>query len=62
MIVFEKLNETEIELSTFIKVETPYDNLFKHLVDSNVLVKLRKTRSDDYEIYKMDVYLRVKEA
>lgn len=46
VIVFEKLNETEIELSTFIKVETPYDNLFKHLVDSNVFGWLSLEKQD----------------
>ena len=36
VVIFKPINENEIELITFIKVETPYDNLFKHLVDSNV--------------------------
>ena len=36
VVVFKPKSENEIELMTYIKVETAYDNLFKHFVESNV--------------------------
>lgn len=36
VIIFRPKSVTEIELETFIKIETPYDNLFKRIVDENV--------------------------
>jgi len=36
VVIFKPIAENEIQLITFIKVETPFDTLFKHLVESNV--------------------------
>jgi hypothetical protein len=36
VLVFRPKSVEEIELETFIRIETPYDNLFKRLVDENV--------------------------
>ena len=36
VIVFKPVNESTIKLETFIKIETPYDNIFKKLVEENV--------------------------
>lgn len=36
VIILKPINKDSIEMITFIKVDTPYDNLFIHLVKSNV--------------------------
>ncbi len=36
VIIFKPLSIDTIELETFIKIETPYDNIFKRLVEENV--------------------------
>ena len=36
VLIFKPISSTLIELETFIKIETPYDNIFKDLVDKNV--------------------------
>ncbi len=36
VMIFEPLSVDEIKISTFIKVETPYAELFKKLIDENV--------------------------
>lgn len=46
VLIFKPINETEIEIKTFIQVQTPYDNLFKRLVEENVFGWLSKTNSD----------------
>ncbi|MFC2013516.1 hypothetical protein ACFLU8_01320 [Chloroflexota bacterium] len=45
------MSPTEIELETFIQVNTPYDNIFKRLVEENVFGWLSQT-SRDYLITK----------
>lgn len=40
--VFEPVSSSEISLSTFIKIETPYDELFKKLISENVFGWLSK--------------------
>lgn len=42
VIIFRPKTVTEIEIKTFIKIETPYDNLFKRLVEENVFGWLSK--------------------
>lgn len=46
VLIFRPINETEIEIETFIQVKTPYDNLFKRLVEENVFGWLSKTNTD----------------
>jgi hypothetical protein len=36
VMIFRPISKDRIKLETFIKIETPYDNLFKRLVDENV--------------------------
>lgn len=36
VMIFKPISKQKIELETFIKIETPYDNLFKRLVEENV--------------------------
>lgn len=36
VLVFKPINSTTIELETFIQITTPYDNIFKRLVEENV--------------------------
>ncbi len=36
VLIFKPISGTLIELETFIKIETPYDNIFRDLVDKNV--------------------------
>jgi hypothetical protein len=60
VLVFRSLNKHEIELETFIKIETPYDNTFKRLVDENVFGWLSKT-DRDYLITKSTPWYRKKE-
>lgn len=42
VMIFEPLSVNEIKISTFIKVETPYAELFKKLIDENVFGWLSK--------------------
>ena len=36
MVIIKAIAEDRIEMETFIKVETPYDGLFKRMIDKNV--------------------------
>lgn len=36
VVIFKYIDESSIELITFIKIETPYDNIFKKFVEQNV--------------------------
>lgn len=36
VVIFQIISSNAIKLETFIKIETPYDNLFKRLVEENV--------------------------
>ena len=51
VLIFKPINHTEIELETFIQVNTSYDNIFRRLVEENVFGWLSK-RSRDYLITK----------
>lgn len=46
VLIFKPLNNETVELLTFIKVQTAYDNLFKHFVDSNVFGWLSKEKNN----------------
>jgi len=46
VLIFRSLNADEIQLETFIKIETPYDNTFKRLVEEDVFGWLGKTNND----------------
>jgi hypothetical protein len=46
VLIFRSLNSKEIELETFIKIETPYDNTFRRLVDEDVFGWLSKNDND----------------
>ena len=59
VLIFRSLNHKEIELETFIKIETPYDNTFKRLVDQNVFGWLSKT-DRDYLITKSTPWYSIK--
>jgi len=51
VVIFKPINPNTFELKTFIKIETPYDNIFKRLVEENVFGWLSST-SRDYMIVK----------
>lgn len=36
VVIFKPINSDLIKMETFIKIETPYDNIFKRLVEENV--------------------------
>ena len=46
VIIFRPINQNIIELETFIKISTPYDNIFKRFVEENVFGWLSKTNRD----------------
>ena len=42
VVIFKSISDNVVEFITFIKIETPYDNIFKSLVDQNVFGWLSK--------------------
>jgi len=46
VLIFRPVSINEIELEPFIKIETPYDGIFKRLVTENVFGWLSKTEKD----------------
>lgn len=40
--IFKSIDDSTIEIKTFLKIETPYDNIFKKLVEENVFGWLSK--------------------
>ena len=44
VLIFRPIRPNLVEMETFIKIETPYDNIFKRLVEENVFGWLSKTR------------------
>lgn len=36
VVIFKPINKEKVKLETFIKIKTPYDNIFKRLVEENV--------------------------
>ena len=60
VIIFKPISKDEIELVTFIKIQTSYDNLFKSLVDANVFGWLSK-ESDAQMITKYSRWIDIKD-
>lgn len=52
VIIFKPLDSNRVELETFIKIETPYDNTFKKLVEENVFGWLSNDKQSDSIITK----------
>jgi hypothetical protein len=46
VIILKPINKDIIELETFIKISTPYDNIFKRFVEENVFGWLSETNRD----------------
>jgi hypothetical protein len=46
VIIFRPIDQNIIELETFIKISTPYDNIFRRFVEENVFGWLSKTNRD----------------
>lgn len=46
VVIMRPLDLNTIELETFIKIETPYDNIFKRFVEENVFGWLSDTKRD----------------
>ncbi len=46
------VNESCIEMSSFVKIETPFDNMFKRLIELNVFGLLSKENNVDHFIIK----------
>ena len=60
VLIFRPVSIGEIELETFIKIETPYDGIFKRLVTENVFGWLSKTEKD-YLITKSSKWYNIDE-
>lgn len=61
VIIFKPLGISTIELETFIKIETPYDNTFKRLVEENVFGWLSDDKHNQDMITKSTGWLDVKD-
>jgi hypothetical protein len=59
VLIFRSINSEEIELETFIKIETPYDNTFKRLVDENVFGWMSKKDNDYLITYSSPWYNKI---
>lgn len=46
VIIFKPIDEQTVELKTFIKIETPYDSMFKRLIEENVFGWLSKVEKN----------------
>ena len=46
VVIIRPINPNKIEFKTFIKIETPYDNIFKRFVEENVFGWLSSTNRD----------------
>lgn len=42
VVIFKPINLNEVNLETFIKIETPYDNIFRQMVEQNIFGWLSK--------------------
>jgi hypothetical protein len=60
VIIFRPIDPNTIELETFIKIKTPYDNIFKRFVEENVFGWL-STTNRDYLIVKTTKWLKKNE-
>lgn len=61
VLIFKPISETKIELETFIKIETPYANLFERLIEENVFGWLSKENKRDILITKSTKWIDVSE-
>lgn len=60
VLIFRSIDKANFEIHTFIKIETPYDNIFKRLVDENVFCWLSKI-TDDQLIYTSTKWMDISE-
>jgi hypothetical protein len=60
VIIFRPIDQDTIELETFIKIATPYDNIFKRFVEENVFGWLSATNRD-YLIVKTTKWFKKEE-
>ena len=56
VIIFKPVSSGLIKLETFIKIETPYDNIFKRLVEENVFGWLSNSKGDNNIITRSTVW------
>ena len=61
VVIFKPLDSYHILLETFIKIETPYDNIFKRLVEENVFGWLSNANFDNSFITKSTKWLDISE-
>ena len=61
VIIFKPVDTNTIKLETFIKIETPYDNIFKKLVEENVFGWLSNVDFDNSFITKSTKWLDISE-
>lgn len=61
VIIFKPVSSGLIELETFIKIETPYDNIFKRLVEENVFGWLSNSKGDNNIITKSTAWFDQKD-
>lgn len=54
VIQFKQISESDIEIISFLKIKTPYDNLFKTLIETNILDFNQNKKSEDIIKYSSD--------
>ena len=60
VLIFRPVSAGEVELETFIRIPTPYDNIFRRLVEENVFGWLSKERKE-YVVTKATPWLNLSE-
>jgi hypothetical protein len=60
VLIFRPVSANEVELETFIRIPTPYDNIFRRLVEENVFGWLSKERKE-YVVTKATPWLDIAE-
>ena len=61
VVIFKPIDINHILLETFIKIETPYDNIFKRLVEENVFGWLSNTTFENTFITKSTKWMDISE-
>ena len=61
VVIFKPIDINHILLETFIKIETPYDNIFKRLVEENVFGWLSNTTFENSFITKSTKWMDISE-
>lgn len=61
VVIFKPIDINHILLETFIKIETPYDNIFKRLVEENVFGWLSNTTFENSLITKSTKWMDISE-